>query len=103
MLLFCVALALPAAGQPAQFLRRRHRPAPPQIPPQIDAINFVNDNFFSITFTNLDYSGDTLTYNPVLFQPVDTLNFTNFAYIAVNPAYQFPHHPFLDRSRADGR
>ncbi len=90
LLLLCVALALPAAGQPAQFyVNDAIVQAPPQIPPQIDAINFVNDNFFSITFTNLDYSGDTLTYNPVLFQPVDTLNFTNFAYIAVNPGINF--------------
>ena len=49
----------------------------------------MNNSFFSITFTNLDYNGDTLAYNAVLFQPVNTLNFTNVAYMSVNPGINF--------------
>ncbi len=85
-----VALASAVRGQPALFyVNDAVVQAPPQIPPQIDAINFVNNNFFSITFTNLDYNADTLSYNAVLFQPVDTLNFTNVGFMSVNPGINF--------------
>jgi hypothetical protein len=88
--LLAVALSSPASGQPALFyVNDAVVQAPPQIPPQVDAINFVNNSYFSITFTNLDYSGDTLSYNAVLFQPVDCLNFTNFSYMSVNAGINF--------------
>jgi hypothetical protein len=88
--LLAVALALPLRGAPALFyVNDAVVQAPPQIPPQVDAINFVNNNFFSVTFTNLDLQSDTLAYDAVLFQPVDTLNFTNTGYMSVNPGINF--------------
>jgi hypothetical protein len=88
--LLVVALASVARAQPALFyVNDAVVQAPPDIPPQIDAINFVNESFFSITFTNLDYNGDTLAYNATLFQPVDTLNFTNVGYMSVDPGIDF--------------
>ena len=88
--LLVAALASVARGQPALFyVNDAVVQAPPEIPPQVDAINFVNNTFFSVTFTNLDFDPDTLTFNAVLFQPVDTLNFTNLSYMSVNPGINF--------------
>ncbi|MGA2865983.1 MAG: immunoglobulin domain-containing protein [Verrucomicrobiota bacterium] len=88
-LLALVAAAV-ARGQPATFyVNDSVVIAPPEIPPQVDALNFVNNNYFSVTFTNLVIDVMTLTVNSVLFQPVDTLNFTNRGYMSVDPGINF--------------
>jgi|GEM_PF-605883 len=84
------ALALPARAQPALFYENDGVvQAPPAIPPTVDAVNFVNKNFFSVTFTNLDEDPVTFGFNATLFKPLDTLNFTNLGYMAVDPGIDF--------------
>ena len=93
--LLLAAVALPVgAAQPALFYENDAVvQAPPAIPPTVDAINFVNKSFFSITFTNLDEDPTTFGFNTTLFEPLDTLNFTNLAYMAVNPGIYFKTFP----------
>jgi len=105
--LLAVAVASPLRGAPALFyVNDAVVQAPPEIPPQVDAINFVNRNFFSITFTNLDFDPATFSYNATLFQTADTLNFTNIGYMAVNPGINFltvpsPSQPGQERMAAN--
>ena len=88
--LVALVAASVAPGQPVTFyVNDSVVQAPPEIPPQIDALNFVNNSYFSVTFTNLVLDVDTLNYNAVLFQPVDTLNFTNRGYMSVDPGIDF--------------
>src|SRR2546425_499610 len=74
LILLGSVLALTAKSQPAQFYINDGivRPIFPDSPPQIDALNFVNNNVFDITFF-------TFPINIQLFDPSDTLNFTNSA------------------------
>ena len=58
---------------------------PPQIPPQVDATNFVNNNYFSINFTNL------LSVQP--YRMANTLNYTNNGYMVGNYGFQFDTGP----------
>jgi hypothetical protein len=84
------ALALPVCAQPALFYENNGVvQTPPGLPPTIDAINFVNYNFFSVTVTNIDEDPATESFNTLLFETLDTLNFTNFAYMAGNPGFDF--------------
>jgi hypothetical protein len=60
---------------------------PPDIAPQIDAFNVINNGTMSIDFTNLDYYP--------LFDTSSTLNFTNTAtgYLNCNLGFQFDTAP----------
>lgn len=55
--------------------------APPKIPLQVDATNFVINNYFSINFTNF--------FQPQLYTTDNTLNFTNNGSIVGNTGFQF--------------
>src|SRR5215467_16360851 len=60
--LLFIMLGLAAPAQPADFwINQTVITAPPDIPPQIDALNFVNSNSMTIVFTNF------LIVNPELF------------------------------------
>ena len=82
-----LALALPFAGSAASdfFVNDSVINCPPQIPPQVDATNFVNNNFFSINFTNL--------LSVQTFKTASTLNFTNTGYMFGNYGFQFDTGP----------
>ena len=54
---------------------------PPEIPPQVDATNFVNRNYFSINFTNF--------LLPQLYATDNTLNFTNLGTMLGNTGFRF--------------
>src|ERR1043165_5534108 len=56
---------------------------PPEIPPVVDATNFVNNNYFSINFTN------TVFNNTPVYETANTLNFTNVAQMIGNYAFRF--------------
>jgi hypothetical protein len=47
-----LALAFPVLGQDLTYENPGFFAAPPEIPPNIDALNFVNDGQFIINFTN---------------------------------------------------
>ena len=55
---------------------------PPQIPPQVDATNFVNSNYFSINFTNF-FSGSQQ------YATDNTRNFTNIGTMVGNSGFRF--------------
>jgi len=55
--------------------------APPELPPQVDATNFVNNNYFSINFTNFFF--------PQLYETDNTLNFTNNGTMIGNTGFRF--------------
>lgn len=59
---------------------------PPDIPPQIDAVNFVNNNWFEIAFTNF-------TVNSPLFYTANTVNFTNRGVMICNPGFELVNAP----------
>ncbi len=59
---------------------------PPDMPPQIDAENFVNNGSFNITFTNF-------TINSQLFDTANTLNFTNTGTMFASPGFEFVTAP----------
>jgi hypothetical protein len=81
------ALATAAHAQTATFyVNDGSVNCPPEIPPQIDALNFVNNNFFSINFTNLA----TLTQ---LYETANTLNFTNRGTMIGNNGFRFDTAP----------
>jgi len=85
----CLALALggSASSQTADFyMNDGIVNCPPQVPPQIDATNFVNNNFFSINFTNF-------TENSQQYQTASTRNFTNNGLMIGNSGYQFDTGP----------
>ena len=78
----CLAMALggTASSQTADFyVNDGVVNCPPQIPPQVDATNFVNNNFFSINFTSF-------TENSQQYQTAKTLNFTNNGLMIGNSA-----------------
>jgi len=58
---------------------------PPQVPPNIDATNFVNNNFFSINYTNF--------FQNQPFRMASVLNFTNNGLMAGNLGFQFDTGP----------
>ncbi len=62
---------------------------PPDIPPQIDALNFINNNSFTIIDTNI------LIPNSRLYDTSDTINFTNSASAVMvgDPGFQFDTAP----------
>lgn len=78
--LFAGAVALSAWGQanpsynvdPGQLFL-----APPKVPPNVDAINFVNHGQFVINFTN-QLPFDPPPQIPYPFETQDTLNYSNF-------------------------
>ncbi|MCU0782832.1 MAG: hypothetical protein MUF81_02050, partial [Verrucomicrobia bacterium] len=79
--------AVPASGQPATFyVNDAVVNCPPDVPPQIDAVNFVNHSFFSINFTN---SG----FYTQLYDTANTLNFTNVGTMIGNNGFQFDTAP----------
>src|SRR6266446_4465993 len=91
---FLLGLALFAAlvpsvlGQPALFWENTAAIiSPPDVPPQIDAINFVNDRtaILSITFG----VGDSLPF----FETSDTLNYTNRGLMQVDTGWKFDTEP----------
>jgi hypothetical protein len=84
----CLALALPLAAPAASefYVNDAVVNCPPQIPPQVDAVNFVNNNFFSINFTNG-------LINPPLYKTANTVNFTNTGYMFANYGFQFDTGP----------
>src|SRR5260370_3230863 len=90
-LLFCglaTALARPVMGQPAEFwINDGIINAPPDIAPQIDAVNFVNNNTMI-----LNSFGFGLDDRP-LFDTSSTLNFTNNGVITVNTGLRFDTEP----------
>jgi hypothetical protein len=85
----CLALALggTASSQTADFyVNDGVVNCPPQVPPQIDATNFVNNNFFSINFTSFTENGQN-------YQTANTRNFTNNGLMIGNSGYQFDTGP----------
>jgi len=88
-----VALAVPAAGATADFFQNDALIiCPPQVPPQVDATNFVNHNFFSINFTSL-------TFNAQTYRTANTLNFTNTGLIVGNSGFEFNTGPVATGQR----
>jgi hypothetical protein len=86
-------LALVARAQPADtWVNWGVITAPPDVAPQIDALNFVNSNSISIIFTNF-------TTNPELFDTSDTLNFTNVGFMSSDAGWQFDTAPVLSGLR----
>ena len=59
-------------------------PARKRHPPVIDAINFINNNSFTINFTLADISGAQPFY-----ETWDTLNYTNNGVLMANSGFQF--------------
>lgn len=59
---------------------------PPQLPPQVDATNFVNNNIFTINFTNL-------ALVPQLYETASTRNFTNTGVMVGNSGFRFDTAP----------
>jgi hypothetical protein len=59
---------------------------PPQLPPQVDATNFVNNNYFSINFTNF-------VLTPQFYQTASTRNFTNNGMMIANSGFRFDTAP----------
>src|SRR4051812_8684857 len=79
-----VFLAGSVFGQTAQtWVNNSSIICPPEIPPVIDAFNFVNNRsaILSLTFTNFDYLP--------LFDTTSTLNFTNHGYMSANTGFRF--------------
>src|SRR5437762_2353012 len=83
-----LALAVPALVEAAadSYINDGVIICPPQIPPQVDATNFVNNNYFSINFTSL-------VFNAQLYKTANTLNFTNRGAMVVNNGFQFDTGP----------
>ena len=74
--LLALALAPAAFSQPsASYENFGLVQCPPDIPPTIDASNFVNHSQFLINFTNFSLQTLPVTANP--FATSDTLNYTN--------------------------
>jgi hypothetical protein len=85
--LLMLALARVALGQTSQFyINDGVVNAPPDIPPQIDAINFVNNNLFTINFTNL-------SLDIQLFDFSNTRNYTNRGIMTGNTGFEFDTAP----------
>jgi hypothetical protein len=83
-----VFLAGSVLGQTAQsWVNNSSIICPPEIPPVIDAFNFVNNRsaIISLTFTNADYLP--------LFDTTSTLNFTNHGYMSANTGFRFDTEP----------
>src|SRR5436190_1034914 len=95
--LFGLLLACAAPAQPADtWVNWGVVSAPPDVPPMIDALNFVNSNSISIIFTNF-------TVNPELFDTSDTLNFTNVGTMAATSGWQFDTAPAISGLRRPAR
>jgi hypothetical protein len=93
--LSALMLASSVLAQPApSWINNSVITCPPEIPPQIDALNFENTaaGVISITFTNL-------TVNPELFDTSDTVNFTNRGLIDVAAGVRFDTEPAVTGSR----
>ncbi len=74
--LLALALAPAAFSQPAPaYVNQGVVQCPPEIPPMIDASNFVNEGQFIINFTNFDLLTLPVTAPP--FATSDTLTYTN--------------------------
>jgi hypothetical protein len=89
-LLWCLFL-LPARGVTTDFyVNDGVVLVPPQIAPQADATNFVNNNYFSINFTNLVIlpSGQ-ITILPTYYSTSNTRNFTNNGVMVANGGFIF--------------
>ena len=69
--------------------------SPPQPAPQIDAVNFINNNTFIVTSTNL-------ALNSQLWDTSDTVHFTNNGVMIGSPGFQFDTAPSYNgyRTRA---
>jgi hypothetical protein len=82
-------LACSASAQTAQFYINNGVLNATNVPPQIDAINFVNNNQFNVAIQN------PFNLNIELFETSSTLNFTNSATgsIQVSPGMQFDTAP----------
>src|SRR5882724_5619716 len=88
-------LAMSVCAQPAQsWVNNSVIVCPPEIPPQIDALNFENtaSGVISITFTNP-------TVNPQLFDTSDTLNFTNRGSIDIAAGMHLDTAPAVSGAR----
>src|SRR5437588_5611442 len=59
---------------------------PPDLPPQVDAINVINNNFIAISMTNF-YS------NSQVWDTSDTLNFTNNGAMIGDSGFRFDNAP----------
>jgi hypothetical protein len=97
LLLPVLIFSLPCvlAAQPApNYVNDAVLISPPTVPPQIDAVNFINHNVFSITLTNP-------TYNPQLFDFSDTLNYTNSftGFLFASPGIQMDWAPATSGQR----
>ena len=93
--LLAVMLAGSMFAQPApNWVNNNVITCPPGIPPQIDALNFINNagGQIFIAFTNF-------TINPELFDTSDTLNFTNFGTINISAGIHFDTAPAVSGSR----
>lgn len=91
--LFAVAVVTLGHAQATFYINDGIVNAPPEIPPQIDAVNFVNNNLFTINFTNF-------TITPRLFDTANTINFTNRGTITGNTGFQFDTATTADGLRA---
>ena len=95
--LFGLLLACAATAQPANsWVNWSVITAPPDLPPMVDALNFVNSNSITIIFTNF-------TVNPELFETSDTINFTNVGTMAVTAGFQFDTAPAISGLRHPAR
>lgn len=93
--LLALVLAGPVFAQPASsWVNNSVISCPPEIPPQIDALNFINNagGQIFIAFTNF-------TINPELFDTSDTVNFTNFGTIDISAGMHFDTAPAVSGSR----
>ena len=83
-----LALVLPVvavAQTSAFYVNDSFINCPPQIPPQVDATNFVNNNYFSINFTNL--------FSVQPYRMANVLNYTNNGSMVGNYGFQFDTGP----------
>jgi len=77
--LFATAFCGAAAGQPALFYENNGLlVAPPAIPPNIDAFNFLNRGQFIINFTNFTTPALPPPVGLPPYETQNTLNYTNY-------------------------
>jgi hypothetical protein len=71
LVLFCVVCGAAMAQTALYYENDGVVNCPPEVAPQVDALNFINRGVFNVTFTNA-------TLNSQLFDTANTVNFTNY-------------------------
>jgi hypothetical protein len=85
--LFGLMLVSAASAQTEFYVNDGVVLCPPGIPPQVNAVNFVNSNYFNINFTN------PFVLNPTLYETASTLNYTNARMMIANTGFRFETSP----------